>query len=195
MAPSDEIAFYVRLFEGISAEDVSQLYTLAEAKTLKAGEIYIQKGALSQKVALISQGLIRAYDVRDNGEEVTLSLRWEEQFFASFDGIIHQRPSRFTYQALEDTTLMQMDYNIIQPIIDNNPRLSAMRHQLLMQILAQSIDRLESFVLLNPEERYLKLINEKPGIFNRVPNKYISTFLGITPVSLSRIRKRIARPR
>jgi hypothetical protein len=87
---------------------------------------------------------------------------------------------------------MQVDYTQVQSIIDNNPRLSSMRNRLLMQIMSQIMDRVESFVLLSPEERYLKLIHEKPGILNRVPNKYISTMLGITPVSLSRIRKRIA---
>jgi CRP-like cAMP-binding protein len=195
MSPADEIAHYVHLFKGLLPEDVTQLYTMAETRTLRAGDIYIPKGVISHKLALISQGLIRAYHLQDNGEEITISLRWEQQFLASFDCIIHQKPSRFTYQALEDTTLMEVDYTAVQPIIDNNPRLSAMRHYLLMQILSQSIERIESFVLLSPEERYLRLIHEKPGIFNRVSNKHISTFLGITPVSLSRIRKRIARPR
>ncbi|MBN9383255.1 MAG: Crp/Fnr family transcriptional regulator [Chitinophagaceae bacterium] len=195
MTSSDEIAYYVHLFKGLSPEDVTQLYTLAETRTLKAGDVYIQKGALSQKLALISQGLIRTYHTTDDGEEITVSLRWEQQFLASFDSIIHQKPSRFTYEAMEDTLLMDLDYAAIQPIIDNNPRLSAMRHHLLMQILSQSIDRIESFVLLSPEERYLKLIHENPLILNRVPNKHISTFLGITPVSLSRIRKRITRSR
>jgi CRP-like cAMP-binding protein len=137
--------------------------------------------------------MIRAYQPKGDGEEITLMLRWEQQIVASVDGILYQRPSRFVYQALEDTTLMEVDYLKVQSVIDNNPRLSSARNILLMQILSQAMDRLESFILLSPEERYRKLIQEKPGIFNRVPNKYISTFLGITPVSLSRIRKRISR--
>jgi FixJ family two-component response regulator len=59
-------------------------------------------------------------------------------------------------------------------------------------MLAQSMDRIESFVLLSPEERYRQLVEQKPNIVNRVPNKYIATFLGITPVSLSRLRRRMA---
>jgi hypothetical protein len=52
---------------------------------------------------------------------------------------------------------------------------------------------MESFVLLSPEERYMQLLKDKPDIFNRVHNKYLATLLGITPVSLSRIRKRITK--
>jgi hypothetical protein len=54
------------------------------------------------------------------------------------------------------------------------------------------MEKVADFLLLSAEERYLKLVNEKPDIVNRVPNKYIATMLGITPVSLSRIRKRVA---
>lgn len=188
-----EIDHYLHQFKGLPLEDISQLLALAEARSLHAGEVYIRQGAISQKLALIREGMIRAYQPKGDGEEITLMLRWEQQIVASVDGILYQKPSRFVYQALEDTTLMEVDYIKVQSVIDNNPRLSSARNILLMQILSQAMDRLESFILLSPEERYRKLIQEKPGIFNRVPNKYISTFLGITPVSLSRIRKRISR--
>jgi hypothetical protein len=58
--------------------------------------------------------------------------------------------------------------------------------------LKQTFGRIDSFVLLSPEERYKKYIKDFPGIVNRAPDKHIANVLGITPVSLSRIRKRIA---
>ena len=130
--------------------------------------------------------------MKENGDEVTVLLRWENQFVTSHDSILWHKPSRFIYQALEDTTLIEMDYNKAQEIADRNPLLANNRNILLTHMLAQSIDRVESFVLLSAKERYLKLVHEKPDIVNRVPDKYLSTYLGITPVSLSRIRKRIA---
>lgn len=187
-----ELDFFRSLFDGLSLEDIMQLYALAETRELKAGEIYIKTGVLSYKLALIRQGLIRAFLKNQNGDEVTLMLRWEQQFVASMDGVLHQRPSRFIYQALEDTILVEVDFMQVQSLIDNHPKLSAARNHILLQMLSQAMDRVESFVLLSAEERYLKLMKEKPGIFNRVPDKYISTLLGITPVSLSRIRKRIS---
>jgi DNA-directed RNA polymerase subunit F len=86
---------------------------------------------------------------------------------------------------------LELDYKTAQGIIDNNPKLSSSRNTFLTNMLGQAMDRIESFVLLSPEERYNKLIAEKPDITNRVPDKYLATMLGITPVSLSRIRKRI----
>jgi Mn-dependent DtxR family transcriptional regulator len=58
--------------------------------------------------------------------------------------------------------------------------------------LLEALSRVESFVLDKPEDRYLKLIAQKPEIIKRVPDKYIASFIGVTPVSLSRIRKRLA---
>lgn len=165
---------------------------MAHTRQLVAGSIYIAKGAATQKLAYIKKGLIRVYRLKENGDEITLMLRWENQFIASHDSIILNQPSRFVYQVLEDTELMELDYSKALPLLDHNPRLSSSRNSFLLHMLAEALDRVESFVLLSPEERYLQLVHDKPDIVNRVPSKYLATLLGITPVSLSRIRKRIA---
>lgn len=76
--------------------------------------------------------------------------------------------------------------------MDKNPEYEPLRNFVLMSMLSGTLEMIEDFVLFNPEERYIKLISEKFDIVNRVPDKYIASMLGITPVSLSRIRKRIA---
>lgn len=187
-----DINFYLSVFKGISPKDMMDLAGLAHTKELKAGDIYIQPGSASQRLAYIKAGLIRTYSLKENGDEVTLMLRWENQFVASFDSIILGKPSRFIYQALEDTSLVEMDYQKAKSVIDQSPELSASSHSFLLHMLGEAMDRLEGFVLLSPEERYLKLVHEKPDINNRVPDKYLATLLGIAPGSLSRIRKRIA---
>jgi len=192
MLNPEEINFYINQFKGLELTDVFELFKLAQTRKLAAGEVYIAEGSNYQKLAFIKKGLIRSYLLKQNGDEITLMIRWENQFLASHDSIIHQRPSRFTYQALEDTVLMEIDYHKAQPIIDHSSKLSKTRNNLLLQMLSDSMYRVENFILLSAEERYLKLVQEKPDIINRVPDKYLATMLGITPVSLSRIRKRIA---
>jgi len=191
MLSTEDIQFYLGIFKGLSLNDLYELFSMAQVKRISAGGVYIEEGATSKKLGLIRKGLIRAYRIKDNGDDVTLILRWENQFIASHDTVILNQPSRFSYQALEDTTLMELDYGRLESILDNNPKLSAHRNIILLRMLSEALERMESFVLLTPEERYLQLLTEKPNIFNRVPNKYLATLLGITPVSLSRIRKRI----
>jgi CRP-like cAMP-binding protein len=192
MLNAEDIHLYWPVFKGLKPQDVMELAKLAHTKKLKPGEVYIQQGSASQRLAYIKSGLIRTYSLKENGDDVTLMLRWEDQFVASVDSVILGKPSRFIYQALEDTVLMEVDYHKAKPIIDTSPELSVLSNSFVMHMLGQAMDRVEGFVLLSPGERYLKLIHEKPGINNRVPDKYLATMLGITPVSLSRIRKRIA---
>lgn len=191
MLTPEDIQFYLGIFKDLSFTDLYELFKMAQAKRIPAGDVYIEQGATAKKLGFIRKGLIRAHCVKDNGDNVTLMLRWENQFIASHDTVILNQPSRFTYQALEDTTLMELDYGRMEAILDSNPKLSSYRNVILMRMLSEALERMESFVLFTPEERYLKLLTEKPNIFNRVPNKYLATLLGITPVSLSRIRKRI----
>ena len=193
MLSQEDISFYLSVFRELSLGDILGLARLSKTRKLKAGDIFIDKGSTSQKLGYIKSGLIRAYHLKPNGDELTLMLRWENQFIASIDGVIYQRPNRFIYQALEDTVVMEVDYQKAQQVIDKSLKLSATRHTFLLHMLGQAMDRVEGFVLLTAEERYRKLIAEKPDIYNRVPDKYLATLLGITPVSLSRIRKRIAK--
>lgn len=193
MLSPEDIKFYLSLFKDLSLTDLVELFGMAKTKKITAGEIYIDEGATYKKLALIRKGLIRVYCIKENGDDVTLMLRWENQFFASHDNIILNQPSRFIYEALEDTVLTEVDYNRIESVLNNNPKLSSYRNLFLLNMLAESIERMESFVLLSPEERYLQLVKNNPNIVNRVHNKYLATLLGITPVSLSRIRQRIAK--
>ncbi|OOQ60798.1 Crp/Fnr family transcriptional regulator [Mucilaginibacter pedocola] len=192
MLNAEDISFYLSAFKGLDLKDIYDVVKLAHSKKLAAGDIYINKGSTQQKLGYIRKGLIRAFHLKENGDDLTLLLQWEGKFIASHDTIILQQPSRFIYQALEDTVLMELDYAKVEPILNHNPRLSATQATFLRSMLAESMARVESFVLLSPEERYLQLVREKPDIVNRVPDKHLATLLGITPVSLSRIRKRIS---
>ena len=181
------------LFElgGVLPVDTQPLFDMTRNIELPANEAYIQEGDTGKKLAFIERGIMRAYATKDNGDEATLFLRWEGQFIASHDTIIHLRPARFTYRCLEDTILLEMDYDVLEKVLSEHREYEPLRNFFLMKMLAESLEMNESFVMLSAEDRYLKLMHDKFDIVNRVPDKYIASMLGITPVSLSRIRKRL----
>jgi CRP-like cAMP-binding protein len=189
---SQRILLYLQRFENLTYEDLVSLLQLARLRHLAASEVYIHQHSNHRKIALILRGLIRVYMVKQNGDQITTELNWEDQIVACQDAIFLHKPSRFTYQAMEDTDLLEIEYDALQALLESTPKLESTRKYFLMSMLAESMERIESFVLLSPEERYRQLVAQKPNIINRVPNKYIATFLGITPVSLSRLRRRMA---
>lgn len=187
----DALQQLLQQLDGMAAADLTPLFAITRQVRLEAGETYIREGDTARKLAWLQQGIIRAYAVRHNGDEATLFLRWEGQFIASHDTIIRQQPSRFIYRALEDTVMVEIDYNQLDEVLRGNTRLEPLRSYFLQMMLAEALDSIEAFVTLSPEERYLQLLDSRGDIVNRVPDKYIASMLGVTPVSLSRIRKRI----
>lgn len=190
-----QIEEYAKLYPYLTLEDVYKFVSLATTRHLKAHEIYIDYNSSSKKFAYVQKGMIRSYYMQADGQEKTVMLCWENQFFGSYQTIFEKIPSQQTFQALEDSDLLELDYSELEKFIDQNPKFAKTRITILQTMLINSIKRVEAFILETPEERYLNLVAEQPEIYNRVPSKYIASYLGITPVSLSRIRKRIVEKR
>lgn len=154
----------------------------------------IPAGATAKDVFFVRKGLIRSfYWDNDKLEEITFQLHPEYTVVVNIHTILFDEPSKFSYQAFEDSKLFKIDYTSLIDLTSNNPDLLEINRRFIGRNgMKQAFQRVESFVFMSPEERYLKYIKDYPGIVNRVPDKYIANVLGITAVSLSRIRKRLA---
>lgn len=176
----------------LSLKDIQVLLKAAKNGSFSKKELLINEGSERNDVFYIKSGLVRCFNINDKGEEITLKLILEHQVVANVDLILFSQASRYFFEALENTEVFFIDYDVLQDLVARNPKLEANRKYVLQRLLKESMERVESFVLLTPEERYQRFVKDYPGITNRVQDKYIANVLGITPVSLSRIRKRIA---
>lgn len=168
------------------------LLQFATSKVIAASEIYIPEGKIFKKIIYIKKGILRIFFVTASGEEKTFFFRWEGQIAAIPECIFDNQPTRQTWQALEDCELMEIDFDIVEKLSANNISLIKIRLGFAEKMFLDALKRVESFVMDKPEERYQKLIIQKPEIIKRVADKHIASFIGVTPVSLSRIRKRLA---
>ena len=168
------------------------LLQFATSKVIAASEIYIPEGKIFKKIIYIKKGILRIFFVTASGEEKTFFFRWEGQIAAIPECIFDNQPTRQTWQALEDCELMEIDFDIVEKLSENNISLIKIRLGFAEKMFLEALKRVESFVLDKPEERYQKLIIQNPEIIKRVADKHIASFIGVTPVSLSRIRKRLA---
>jgi CRP-like cAMP-binding protein len=176
---------------GVLPDDSQPLFAMTSVVTLGANQAYIRTGDTSRKLAYIEQGLIRVYKIKANYDEATLFVRRQGQFIASHESIIFGQPSQYVYLTLEPTTLLEIDYGVLEEILKTHPKYEPLRNFFLMGMLAESLKNIDSFVTQSPEERYRNLVSKDLDLVNRVPDKHIASMLGITPVSLSRIRKRM----
>ena len=160
--------------------------------TLKKKEHFVIEGKVCDYIAFIIQGAVRHYHVKD-GQEITGYFCFENELLSAYKSFVKRVPSTNYIQALEETQLVLIAYADLQKML-NHPVL-ALKMERFGRLVAEYYiccfeDRLNAFVTQSPEERYTALEKTAKDIFQRVPQHYIANFLGITPVSLSRIRKR-----
>lgn len=177
--------------KSLSMKEINYFLNSAKLKVYKKKELLIDFGSSSTEVFFINKGLVRVYYINEKGTETTLALLPESNIIVNLDQILYDKKSRFYFEAFEKTQTFSLDYQFVQDIFEAHPKLEKNRKYMLHFILKQMQKRIESFVLFNSEERYEMFIKDNPGIDQRVPDKYIANVLGITPVSLSRIRSKI----
>lgn len=150
----------------------------------------IAEGKIARELYFINKGLLRLYYTKD-GEEITAFLFREGLFAGSYDSFLRRAPSIQTLETLEDADLLVISYDDLHRLYDLFPKMNTLARKVAEQrfINAQSV--LSSYILDSPEERYQKFVAQHSDLLLRVPHHMIASYLGITPVSLSRIRKRL----
>ena len=170
---------------------------LAEAlrpRHLVRGEHFVQAGEHRPELALLLSGACRLYYPRPDGEERTTYFFFEHHLLGDYPGCLTGQPSRLSIQALTDTELVVFNYAVLRRLYEERPVYERFGRRLAEYHLLGTDARLVEQLLLSPEERYRALLaSGKTKILERIPQHLVANYLGITPVSLSRIRGRVAR--
>ena len=162
-----------------------------EIRKLKKHELFAEVGKVAQDVGFVLDGMLRHYYIHE-GTERTTYFYFENHLVASYFSCIHKQPSLLSIEALSDCTLIVFPYKALQHLFEQHMVWQKFG-RLLAEYLASGLeDRMVGLLTLNPEERYMELIKgNKVKIIERIPQHYIANYLGLTPVSLSRIRNRV----
>ena len=192
MIELNKLRQFYKFSRNLSFSDANILIKAASTKTFEKKEIFLNAGSERKQVIFVRKGLIRQYLIDENGNEITFALYPENLVIVNVDTILFDKPSRFYYEAHERTDVFILDYDKLHQILIKHPKLMENRIHFAQKMMKEMHRRIEQQVLLTPEERNLQFIKDFPDINNRVPDKYIATVLGQTPVSLSRIRARLA---
>ncbi|MBX0292979.1 Crp/Fnr family transcriptional regulator [Hymenobacter sp. HSC-4F20] len=161
---------------------------------LARGEHFVQAGEYRPQLALLLRGSCRLYYPRPNGDERTTYFFFENHLLGDYPGCLTGQPCQFSIQALSDAELAVFDYALLCHLYTERPVYERFGRLVAEYLLLGTDARLVEHLLLSPEERYRALlISGKTKILERIPQQLVANYLGITPVSLSRIRNRVAR--
>lgn len=156
------------------------------------GTDFLTEGKSVDKIGFIQQGITREYFVA-KGKEITKYIGTPGSFISDVSGVHFNTPSRWTIRTVTDCKIYTFQKSNFAIIREALPRWSLIEKQFIAKCLLSAENRILEHLQLNAEERYLKLLNEKPIIFNYVELQHIASFLAMTPETLSRLRNKHSR--
>jgi CRP-like cAMP-binding protein len=160
-------------------------------KQLKKNQLFAQEGKKAKDIAFVLEGNLRQFYSKD-GEEKTTYFYFENHLMSSYMSCITGEPSQLSIEALTNSSLLVFTYPILQSLYSQSQQWEKFGRLIAEYIAIGLEERMVGLLMLSPEERYHQLFqSNKQKILERIPQHYIANYLGITPVSLSRIRNRL----
>jgi len=175
----------------LNEEEFDFFFSLLRVKVLKKKELLFRSGQNCRNIYFINKGCIRYYYLVD-GEEKTAQFFFENGWYTDYDSFLSGDPSENFVDAIEDTELLCLEKSNLEKLYATIPKFERFGRIVAENAYLGIRYRTKTLTNLSAEERYLKLIKERPKISDRVPQYYIASYLNIKPQSLSRIRKNIA---
>jgi CRP-like cAMP-binding protein len=177
-------------------------YNLSIKSSKKIMEIFKEKkytkkdkvsfyGEISTKFYILKSGIIRSFYKDEKGKENIRFLHNGPVVVGSFCSLILNKPSTITYDCLTDCTLLECDFKVFKRLAKNNVELSNLYNSILEENYLDMENRIHDLTSLDAKSLYLKLKTESPEIEKSIPLYHIASYLNVTPVQLSRIRREL----
>jgi len=175
-----------------SQEEMEEIASLIPIHYARKGEVLLKEEEIYSKCYFVLKGLVRQYYITD-GDEKTTAFFAENESVASFTHYTLQKPSDHYLACVEDSVLVVGEFDVEPIMFKKYPALEKLTRIMMGEDMGKTQDRLTAFVTSSPEKRYLDFLEKRPELFERVPLHQIASYLGITPESLSRIRRRLVK--
>lgn len=175
----------------LSLEDIEEFLSICTYREVKNKEIIIHNGEKSKTLIFILDGTFRGYFLNKENEEMNIFLRQNPTFFGTPDSLFSDKPTHFNIEAILAAKILVLNIADFEELAFKSSSIFQMYLNEIKSQLGNLVSRIESLIDKQPQERYEQLLFTNPKLFQTAFNKHIANFLGITPVSLSRIIKRI----
>jgi CRP-like cAMP-binding protein len=189
----DKLRTHILGFVDMSEEEFNRGTTLLIPKKLRKRQYLLQAGDVCKRAAFVSRGCLRLYSLDDTGRERILNLAIEGSWLVDVESFQHQEPAASNIDALEDSELLLIDNATIEKARLISPKWDLYYMAVLRKDLEVAAGRIADFVGASAEERYLSFLSKYPDLFQRIPLHQIASYLGVTPQTLSRIRKQLSK--
>lgn len=174
----------------LSEEEADAIAATMTILHYKKGTVLLKEGQVSTEAYFVLEGCVRQYYLVD-GEERTNNFFTEEQWVLSINSFIQRTPATHFLACCIDSALVVGNREKEEDLYRRFPRLETVSRKVMEKVFAEQQEIMASYTTDTPEQLYLKLLQSRPDLFQKIPQYQIASYIGVKPESLSRIRKRI----
>ena len=179
-------------FQPLEEEEWSTFADSLTFREYKKGDFLVKAGEHSNTIFYIAQGVTRNYFTRE-AKEFTIDFHFEGEFVSAFHSIITGTPSKIAIEAIQDVKAVVLPYDEIAKRYKNAINVNIIGRKIAEMHYVNRLEKEIELLSLTAEERYTKLMEKRPKLVSTISVKHLSSYLGIQPESLSRIRKLYAK--
>ncbi|WP_248723034.1 Crp/Fnr family transcriptional regulator [Seonamhaeicola sp. ML3] len=182
---------FLNSFSDISEDTFEALSEIAVFKRVKTGEQLVKLGEIPSKIYMLVQGVVRCYITTEDGKEFNKTFYLSTSLLGSLTALLTKKTSLFVFEALSDCKIYEIDYETLMTLCKKNSKVNRLYTKALEIVYVKYEKRLVELMSLDAKGRYLALKRQIPNVDNLIPQYQIASYLGITAVQLSRIRKKM----
>lgn len=162
---------------------------LLTQRNVSAKHLLVKEGEIADALFFIEQGSMRAW-FNNSGKETTLQFFFEQDSVTALESFLEGKPSDINIEAMEDSTVAVLHRDDFLHLLQTDPQVKDWFFETAVRKLITHTNRLLFLLQHKPYDRYKRLLADNPELLQKVPQQYIASYLGMTPVSLSRIKSR-----
>ena len=173
----------------LSDEEVELIRSVSILKKLRKRQFLLQEGDVWRYNAFVCSGFLKTFSIDDKGQEHIMNFSPENYWTGDRESLATGNPSRFNIDAIEDAEIILITKENFESICQQIPQLNNLANAILQKSFIVSQNRIHANISLSAEEKYQNFLVKFPSIANRVPQHMIASYIGITPETLTRIRR------
>lgn len=186
---TDTLIQYLSSKITLSPEEVALIRSVCTVKKLKKKQYLLHEGDVWKYNAFVAAGFLRTFSIDEKGAEHIMNFSPEDYWTGDRASLTTGTPSRFNIDAIEDSSVVLIADQDFQKLCKQIPQLNDLVNAILHKSFIVSQDRIHASISLSAEEKYTHFLHKFPGIANRIPQHMIASYIGVTPETLTRIRR------
>lgn len=187
-----ELEKYIHTYFSVTKEDLHSISSFFTLITLKKGDFFLKAGKASDRLGFVQSGILREFLLAEE-KEVTKWISTKGYFAVDLSSFFFHQPARWHIQALTDCEMYVIDQNSYRQIGPLVPKWAELEKLFLAKCFTILEERLVTHLSMTAEQRYNQLFHFNKDLFNQVPLQHLASMLGMTPETLSRLRKKASR--